>query len=100
VKPGTTSEWRSTTARSGERRREVHRRPLYRAKAALCLFLGLHYKNEEEPHGHYSNELCVVWWNGAMTGYYEPEWEEDNVHVGYGLGNWWVVLNVSYERRA
>src|SRR6185436_14654831 len=33
-------------------------RPLYRAKAIICLLFGLHYRNDAEPWGHYSHEFC------------------------------------------
>lgn len=64
-------------------------RALYRAKASICLLLGWHHQGETPG---YLVGVEVAWWNGRMSGYYEPEWEDDNLHVGEGWRNWWVRL--------
>jgi hypothetical protein len=70
-------------------RRSLLVQALYRAKAAICLLLGRHFRGE----GYEFDGLRVVWWNGAMVGYYEPEWTDDNVEVGLGWRNWRVILH-------
>jgi hypothetical protein len=77
------------------RGRPLWQRPLYRGKAIVCLVLGWHYPGES----YASDDVQIAWWNGAMTGYYEPEWEDDSVSVGEGWRDWWVVLNASNEKR-
>jgi len=65
-------------------------RLLYRLKTVICLVVGRHW-----PGAHYEFEcVTVAWWDGEMVGYYEPEWEDSHVNVGYGWRNWFVELDV------
>lgn len=64
--------------------------PLYRAKAIVCLLAGRHWRG-----AHYEFEGAeLLWWNGEMVGYYEPEWEQSSLEVGMGLGNWRVLVHL------
>lgn len=65
-------------------------RPLYRLKAIACLLVGAHWASDRFAWP----KLEVAWWDGEMTGYYEPEWEASTLHVGEGWRNWWVELDV------
>lgn len=66
----------------------------HRVKAAICLLFGWHHHGEA-PLYAYMDTVQVFTWNGRMTGYYEPEWEEDTIDVGAGWTNWYVELNAS-----
>jgi len=65
-------------------------RPLYRLKAIICLLSGLHWKSERYAWPR----LEIAWWDGALVGYCEPEWESSTLHVGEGWRNWWVELDL------
>lgn len=68
---------------------------LYRAKATVCLLLGLHDSRWSERRGHVSDSFTLLEWNWRRCSYEYDEYDCDTLEVGYGFRNWYVELNVS-----